>query len=61
MAMKLQKEDIIGVVIGLIPIAAISIVFWNDDITFTFYLKHCVAIANSISLFLTVSDWRPKQ
>jgi len=53
--MKLQKEDIIGALIGLIPIAAISIVFWNNDIRFTFYLKHYIAIANSISLFLTIT------
>jgi hypothetical protein len=61
MVMKVQKEHIIGVVVGLVPIAAISIVFWNDDIRFTFYIKHCITIANSISLLLTVSDWRPKQ
>ena len=54
--MKLQWEDVVGIIVGLAPIAAISIVFWNNDLKCTLYLKYSITIANSISLFLTISD-----
>lgn len=54
--MKLQKEHIIGLVIGLIPVIAIAIIFRDNDLMCMLYLKHCTTIANLISFFLEISD-----
>ena len=45
---NIEKEHVIGVIIGLIPLITIAVLFRNDNESCIYYLKHCFTINSSI-------------
>ena len=46
--MKIEKEHLIGVVLGMTPLLVIWFLFQNNDILYVHHLKWCTSIANSV-------------
>jgi len=46
--MKIEKEHLIGIVMGMIPLFVIWFLFQNNDVLYTNYLKCYTSLANTV-------------
>ena len=46
--MIIEKEHLIGIVLGMIPLFVIWFLFQNNDVLYTNYLKHYTSLANAV-------------
>ena len=51
-----DKERIIGVIIGILPLIAIWVIFKNNEVQYIAWLKNCGSLASGVSVFVGFTD-----